>query len=106
MEPGESPYDCAKRELEEETGFLAGELIKIASIEIIPAYSDETIHVYLAKNLKPARQSLDADEIIQVVKYPLEELMDKIGGGEITDALTILSLHRVQAYLKIGTGPQ
>ena len=106
MEPGESPYDCAKRELAEETGFSAGELIKIASIDIIPAYSDEKIHVYLAKSLKPARQNPDADEIIQVVKYPLEELMDKIAEGKITDALTVLSLYRVCAYLRGGSGPQ
>jgi ADP-ribose pyrophosphatase len=104
MEPGESPYECAKREVEEETGFAAGELIKIAAIDIIPAYSDEKIHVYLARDLKPSRQNLDADEIIQVERYPLEKLIAFIAEGKITDALTILSLYRVQAYLESGVG--
>jgi ADP-ribose pyrophosphatase len=106
MEPGESPYECAKRELEEETGFTAGELIKIASIDIIPAYSDEKIHVYLARNLKPSRQNLDADEIIQVVKHRLEELLTFIPEGKITDALTIVSLYSVRVYLQSCAGFQ
>jgi len=100
MEPGESPLECARRELEEETGIAAGELVKIASVDILPAYSDEKIHVYLARDLKPSVQNLDKDEIIHVVRYPFEELMAFIAEGKITDALTILSLYRVQAYLQ------
>lgn len=92
MEPGESPLDCAKRELEEETGLMADELIKLGKIHIIPAYSDEEIHVYLAKGLTPSQQKLDHDEIIEVVNYPLAEALQLIAEGQITDALTILSI--------------
>ncbi len=92
MEPGESPLDCAKRELEEETGLMADELIKLGKIHIIPAYSDEEIHVYLAKGLTPSQQKLDHDEIIEVVNYPLAEELQLIAEGPITDALTILSI--------------
>jgi ADP-ribose pyrophosphatase len=106
MEAGESPFDCAKRELEEETGFAAGELIKIATVDILPAYSDEKIHVYLARNLTPSRQNLDQDEIIQVVKYPFNELIVFIAEGKITDALTILSLYRVYTYLQNSATPR
>jgi ADP-ribose pyrophosphatase len=92
MEPGESPLDCAKRELIEETGFRARQFIKLRKIHIIPAYSDEEIHVFIAKGLTPAKQNLDPDEIIEVVTYPLEKVLQMIEVGRITDALTILSI--------------
>lgn len=92
MELGESPFDCAKRELEEETGLKASELINLGKIHIIPAYSDEEIYVYLARGLTPSKQNLDHDEIIEVGNYPFEIALQMIVDGKITDALTILSI--------------
>ena len=92
MEPGESPLECAQRELIEETGFRAQEFIKLGKIHIIPAYSDEEIHVFIANDLTQAKQDLDPDEIIEVVTYPLEQAVRMIDEGKITDALTILSI--------------
>ena len=92
MEPGESPLECAQRELIEETGFRAKEFIKLGKIHIIPAYSDEEIHVFIANGLTQAKQNLDPDEIIEVVTYPLEQAARMIDEGKITDALTILSI--------------
>jgi ADP-ribose pyrophosphatase len=92
MEPGESPLECAQRELIEETGFRAQEFIKLGKIHIIPSYSDEEIHVFIANGLIQAKQDLDPDEIIEVVTYPLEQAVRMIGEGKITDALTILSI--------------
>jgi len=100
MEKGESPEACARRELEEETGFVAGSLAKLAEIDIMPAYSDEVIHLYIAGDLRPSAQNLDRDEIIQVVKYPLRELIAFIEDGGITDGLTILALYRARSYLQ------
>ena len=99
MEPGESPLDCAKRELIEETGFRARQFIKLRKIHIIPAYSDEEIHVFIAKGLTPAKQNLDPDEIIEVVTYPLEKVLQMIEVGRITDALTILSIQMAWFYI-------
>jgi 8-oxo-dGTP pyrophosphatase MutT (NUDIX family) len=99
LEPGESPLNCAKRELIEETGFCAQELIKLGKIHMIPAYSDEEIHVFIAKGLMPAEQNLDPDEIIEVVKYPLEKAVQMIDEGKITDALTILSIQMAWFYI-------
>ena len=100
MEPGESPLACAQRELEEETGYAAQEFVELSQVLILPAYSDERIHVYLARGLTPARKNLDKDEIIEVVTYPLEETLGLIADGHISDALTILSLQMAWLYLK------
>jgi len=100
MEPGESPLNCAKRELEEETGFMANELVELSHIHMLPAYSDEKIYLYLAKNLTISQQNLDQDEIIHIVKYSLDETMRLINNGRITDALTIMAIYRTWVYLQ------
>ena len=104
MEPGESPLDCAQRELIEETGFQAQEFIQLGKVHILPAYSDEEIHIFLAKGLTPVKQNLDPDEIIEVVTYPLEQAVRMIDEGKITDALTILSLQMARSYIRRKSG--
>jgi ADP-ribose pyrophosphatase len=100
MEPGELPLTCARRELEEETGYGAEEFIELSQVLILPAYSDEKIFVYLARGLKPSQQNLDPDEIIEIVKYPFDKALNMIRDGLISDALTILSLQMVWFYLQ------
>jgi ADP-ribose pyrophosphatase len=73
---------------------------KKARVHILPAYSDEKIFVFLARGLRLSTQNLDKDEIIKVVKYPLEQALQMIAEGHITDALTILSLQFAWFYLK------
>jgi len=99
MEPGELPLDCAKRELEEETGFAATHMIELGPVHLLPAYSDEIAHVYIASGLTPARQRLDKDEILEVVHHPFEQALRMIADGRITDALTILCLQKAWLYL-------
>ena len=100
MEPGESPLNCARRELEEETGLMAKEFVELSQVYIIPAYSDEKIYVYLARGFTASEQNLDQDEIIQVVEYPLKEVLQMISQGLITDALTILSIQQAHMYIQ------
>lgn len=102
MEPGESPLNCARRELEEETGLVAREFVELSHVYIIPAYSDEKIHVYLARGFTTSEQNLDQDEIIQVEEYPLKEVLQMISQGLITDALTILSIQQAHMYIQEG----
>ena len=99
QDPGETALACARRELEEETGYVADEFIELGKVHILPAYSDELIHVYLARGLSISKQNLDPDEIINVVQYPLDEALQMIEAGQITDALTILALQRAFFYL-------
>jgi len=107
LEPGELPLDCAGRELEEETGYVAEEFIELSQVLMLPAYSDEKIFVYLARGLKPSNQKLDQDEVIEVVKYPFDKALNMIGDGHIADALTILALQMTWFYLQNekNTGP-
>jgi len=100
LEPDESPLACARRELQEETGLEAKDVTELARVHILPSYSDEVITVYLAGDFKETKQHLDEDEIIQVVKVPFKEVVEMIGDGRITDALTILSIQKAQQYLQ------
>ena len=98
LENGESPLVCAQRELEEETGYTAADWFPMAKVHILPAYSDEVIHLFLARELKASNQNLDQDEILQVVRYPWDALMRLLEVGIITDGLTILALQQAQWF--------
>lgn len=102
LEPDESPVDCARRELEEETGMAAEEFVHLGNIHILPSYSDERIHLYLARKITATQQRLDPDEIIRVGAYPLDRVMRMISDGRITCALTILSVQAAVRYLEQG----
>ena len=92
LEPGEKPLDCAKRELEEEVGYKADHIKKLTEIYSAPAYCTEIIAIFLATGLTPGVQRLDDDEIIKVVKLPLEEAVEKVKSGEIRDTKTVVGL--------------
>lgn len=99
LEPAEDPAACARRELEEETGHAAAEIVPLGRTHILPAYSDELIHLFLARGLTPTAARLDPDEIIRTRAFALDELLGMIADGEITDALTILALQRAWFFL-------
>ena len=66
LHPGEAPEACAARELTEEAGVRAGRLERLGSIFTTPGFTDEVIHLFLARDLEPASQALDADEVLSV----------------------------------------
>jgi 8-oxo-dGTP pyrophosphatase MutT (NUDIX family) len=102
LDPDESPLNCAKRELIEETGYSAGQWQKLGEITPVPGYSDERIHIYLASALKPARQQLDKDEIIRVHEIEFKAAVEMIKRGEIQDAKSITGLLLAFDRLKGG----
>ena len=83
---------CARRELEEETGFKAGSLEYLSAIWTTPGFTDEKIHLFLARDLSEGKVATDADEFLSVVRMPLSEALERIDRGEITDAKSICAL--------------
>lgn len=100
FDAGEAPLVCAKRELAEETGFEAESWESIGAVTPLPGYSDERIHLFLARNLIPSTQSLDPDEILEVHSIPLEKVIAMISDGEIEDAKTIAAVFRTLHRIK------
>ncbi|RLB08669.1 MAG: ADP-ribose pyrophosphatase [Deltaproteobacteria bacterium] len=96
----EDPLECAKRELLEETGYRAEFWEKLGEITPVPAYSDERIHVYFAANLVQERQSLDEDEILEVHKLKVPDVLEMIKRGEIKDSKTIASIFMATLWIK------
>ncbi|HKN86531.1 MAG TPA: NUDIX hydrolase [Nitrospiraceae bacterium] len=95
LHPGEDPLHCATRELEEEIGYRAGHLDKIATFFTAPGFTDEVMHLYVARNLVPGAQALDSDEVLEVVELSLEKAMAHIHDGTIRDAKTIIGLQSI-----------
>ncbi len=90
--PDEDPMDCAKRELEEETGYYSNDIEFLYKFYSAIGICDEMIHIYVAKNLIPSSQDLDEDEFIELERFTLEELVQMILQGEIKDNKTISSI--------------
>lgn len=92
LEPGEDPTACAHRELAEEVCLAAGSMVRLFASYLAPGYSSELLHTFLATDLSPAEGHPDADELIEVVRLPLERARDMVLGGELEDAKTICGL--------------
>lgn len=89
LRPGEPPADCARRELTEEIGYEAGDLVPLFSTYLSPGFSSEIIHIFLARDLRPATAKADGDERIEVVPVKLEEAVAMVLRGEVRNAAAI-----------------
>ena len=88
----ESPEAGAARELEEELGLIAGRMEKLSEFFVSPGFCEEKMWLYLATDFTETKQRLDDDELIEVVRLPLERALEMITDGEIEDAKTIIGL--------------
>jgi ADP-ribose diphosphatase len=100
LDPNETPFECAKRELIEEIGFSANTWRKLGEITPVPGYSNERIHMFLAADLVPAEQDLDKDEVLDVHEVPLGKAVEMIHEGEIQDSKTISGLFMATNWLR------
>jgi ADP-ribose pyrophosphatase len=99
-QPGEDWEVCARRELEEETGLIAGKLVYLTTIFTTPGFTDEQIRLYLATDCTASGQDkLDVDEFIEPVTMPISRALELIRDGEITDGKTICTLLYAAGFL-------
>ena len=100
LEKGEEHRLCAVRELSEETGLTADELIYMGACCTSPGYSTEVLHLYLSLGLHRGEMHLDEGEFLNVEKHSLGELTDMVMSGEIDDAKTIIAVLKSAKYLE------
>ncbi|MFD2368233.1 NUDIX domain-containing protein [Pseudoduganella sp. GCM10020061] len=92
IDPGEADLDCAKRELEEETGYTAKEWTYVCTIHNAIAYSDERLELFLARDLTAGAPKLDEGEFLECFTATVPELLEMVRTGKITDVKTIIGL--------------
>lgn len=98
LEKGESPESTAKRELEEETGYMCESLEKIIAFYTSPGFADELVHLFVAKGLTKLTEAaeLDEDEFLDVLEVTLEEAQQMVEDGRIYDAKTAYAVQYLQ----------
>jgi len=88
----ERPEDGAARELEEELGLIAGRMEKLSEFFVSPGFCEEKMWVFLATDLTEGKANPDEDEVLDVVRLPIDEALEMVSSGEIQDAKTIIAL--------------
>lgn len=100
VEAGESAYDCALRELKEETGLEAKSLKDLGLIYPSPGYTDEPLHIFLATDFSVGQNRLDEHELLNVKKIALSEALKMIENNTLRDSKTVVSILRYALMLK------
>jgi ADP-ribose pyrophosphatase len=98
LDPGETPEDCARRELEEETGMRARAVEPLTTIYTTPGFTDERIHLFLAHGLEGGTHRREADEFMELHPLRWSAVVELVGSGEVRDAKTLTSLLFVQCF--------
>ena len=94
LEQGENPFEAAKRELEEETGYCANKWTDLGYVYTSPGYSDEKLYLCKAEDLEFTHCHPDEGEIIQAFEYKYDDVLKMIDNGQINDAKTLCALLR------------
>ena len=92
IEIGETPLDCAYRELKEETGYSANSMKLIHKYYPTPGFSNQLVFIYLAKDLIPGEKKLEEDEFLEVYEVDLETAYKMVYENEICDSKTVIGL--------------
>lgn len=99
-ELGEDPLECGIRELSEEVGATADEIIPLGKLYPTVAYDTEIIYMYLARGLHFGEQHLDEDEFVDVIRLPFDEAYKMVMRDEIPDSKTQLAILKAWAIVK------
>ena len=92
VEPGESPEECAIRELEEEIGYKAESILERAAYYSSVGYTNEKVYVFIARGLKKTKPMPEHDEKITIKKIPIKEVEEMLMQSKFEDSKTIIGL--------------
>ena len=99
----EPPERCAARELREEVGLVAARLDRLGTMFTTPGFSDERIHLFLARGLTEEAHDPEPDEVIQEIRaVPVAEAVGMVRSGAIVDGKTIAGLFLAEAAMREG----
>ena len=100
MEDKESPAVSARRELEEELGYRARQLVPLASYYTSVGFTNEILHIFLAFDLEKTKQRPEWDERITLVEVPIGEIESRLSNNEFEDSKTLIGLYKLLSYLR------
>jgi ADP-ribose pyrophosphatase len=101
LDNNEDPFVCAKRELEEETGYRSDNIKKLGEIYTTPGFCNEVLHLYIARDLVPGDHNReDGEEGMELFELTFDEIDEKIKNGELLDAKTICAVYMAKQILK------
>jgi ADP-ribose pyrophosphatase len=102
LEVGEDPLHCAKRELEEETGYTSKNISKLGKIYTTPGFCSETLHIFMAENLIEGNHAREeGEEDMLLIELTIPEIEKKIRSGEIVDAKTICGIYLLRTMYNV-----
>lgn len=99
LETGETVLEGAQRELREEIGFAARDLVELTSLSLAPGYMTHVTHVVLARDLYPAKLPGDEPEELEIVPWPLDDLHLLVQRSDCTEGRSIAALYIARDYL-------
>lgn len=99
LHPGEDPAECARRELQEEIGYIPRSLTPMGAFFVAPGYTTEKIHLFMATDLEHSPLPADHDEFIEVSRMPLRDALEQAQSGMLHDGKSIIGILRVARHL-------
>lgn len=99
IEKGEDPYDCAMREIQEETSYKCNDMKLLFTMYSAIGFCTEKLYIYLCENLEKGEFHMDDDEFITIERYTPEESVEMIYNGKICDSKTIAAVFAYRDYL-------
>jgi ADP-ribose pyrophosphatase len=100
IEPNEAPLAAGKREMIEETGYRAKSWKLLTKYFASPGFLGESMHIYLARDIRPGVAQPEPDEQIEILRIPFSEAMELVSSGKIHDGKTLIGLLLLQEQLR------